>query len=42
MVNQICQHKLQLNTINTSDIEAPFLDLRLSISNGFVFLQNLW
>ena len=25
-----------LNKANTSDPEAPFLDLRLSISNGFV------
>ena len=28
--------ELQLNTANTSDTEAPFLDLHLSISNGFV------
>ena len=28
--------ELQLNKANTSDIEAPFLDLHLSISNGFV------
>ena len=28
--------KLQLNKANTSDTEAPFLDLHLSISNGFV------
>ena len=28
--------ELQLNKANTSDTEAPFLDLRLSISNGFV------
>ena len=27
---------LQLNKTNTSDTEAPFLDLHLSISNGFV------
>ena len=27
---------LQLNKANTSDTEAPFLDLHLSISNGFV------
>ena len=25
-----------MNKANTSDIEAPFLDLHLSISNGFV------
>ena len=28
--------ELQLNKANTSDTEAPFLDLYLSISNGFV------
>ena len=28
--------KLQLNEANTSDTKAPFLDLHLSISNGFV------
>ena len=36
MVNQIYPPELQLNTANTSDTEAPFLDLHLSISNGFV------
>ena len=36
MVNQIYPPELQLNKANTSDIEAPFLDLHLSISNGFV------
>ena len=34
MVNRILY--LQLNKANTSDTEAPFLDLHLSISNGFV------
>ena len=28
--------ELQLNKANTADTEAPFLDLHLSISNGFV------
>ena len=28
--------ELQLNKTNTSDTEAPFLDLHLSISNSFV------
>ena len=28
--------ELQLSKANTSDTEAPFLDLHLSISNGFV------
>ena len=36
MVNQIYPPELQLNKANTSDTEAPFLDLYLSISNGFV------
>ena len=35
MVNQIYPHELQLNKANTSDTEAPFLDLHLSISHGF-------
>ena len=36
MVNQIYPPELRLNNANTSDTEAPFLDLYLSISNGFV------
>ena len=36
MVNQNYPPELQLNKANTSDTEAPFLDLHLSISNGFV------
>ena len=36
MVNRIYTPELQLNKANTSDTEAPFLDLHLSISNGFV------
>ena len=36
MVNQIYPPELQLNKTNTSDTVAPFLDLHLSISNGFV------
>ena len=36
MVNRIYPPELQLNNANTSDAEAPFLDLHLSISNGFV------
>ena len=36
MVNRIYPPELQLNKSNTSDTEAPFLDLHLSISNGFV------
>ena len=36
MVNQIFPPELILNEANTSDTEAPFLDLHLSISNDFV------
>ena len=36
MVNRIYPPELHLNKANTSDTEAPFLDLHLSISNGFV------
>ena len=36
MVNRIHPPELKLNKANTSDSEAPFLDLHLSISNGFV------
>ena len=35
MVNRIYPPELQLNKANTSDTEALFLDLHLSISNGF-------
>ena len=36
MVNQTYPPELRLNRVNTPDTEAPFLDLHLSISNGFV------
>ena len=36
MVNRIYPPELQLNKANIADTEAPFLDLHLSISNGFV------
>ena len=36
MVNQIYPSVLQLNKANISDTEAPFLDLHLSVANGFV------
>ena len=39
MVNRIYPPELQLNKANTSDTEAPFLDLHLSISNGFVLFK---
>ena len=35
MVNQIYPPELQLNKADTSDTEAPFLDLHLSNSNSF-------
>ena len=36
MVSQIYASELQLNEANTSDTEAAFLDLHLSISNDIV------
>ena len=36
MVGQIFPTELQLNEVNSSDTEAPFLDLNLSITNGIV------
>ena len=36
MVGQIYPTELQLNKANSSDNEAPFLDLNLSITNGIV------
>ena len=36
MVSRIYPPELQLNKANTSDTEALFWDLHLSISNGFV------
>ena len=36
MVNRIYPSELQLNKANVSDPEASFLDLHLSISDGFV------
>ena len=36
MVSQIYNSELQLNKANTSDTEAAFLDLHLSISNDIV------
>ena len=36
MVGQIYSPELQLNKANSSDTEAPFLDLNLSITNGMV------
>ena len=36
MVKQMYPSELQLNKANSTDTEAPFLDLHLSIANGFV------
>ena len=36
MVGQIYDTELHLNKLNSSDTEAPFLDLKLSITNGIV------
>ena len=36
MANQIYPTELKLNRANTSDTDAPFLDLHLSLSNGCV------
>ena len=35
-VNRICPSELQLNKANVSYTEASFLDLHLSVSDGFV------
>ena len=39
MVSQIYPSELQLNKANTSDTEAAFLDLHLSISNDIVSIK---
>ena len=36
MVNRIYPSELQLNKANVSDTEVSFLDLHLSLSDGFV------
>ena len=38
MVGQIYPTELQLNKANSSDTEAPFLDLNVSITNDIFFL----
>ena len=38
-MNRIYLHELELNKANASDTEAAFLDLHLSISNGFVLIK---
>ena len=39
MVGQIYPIELQLNKANSSDTEAPFLGLNLSITNDVVLLK---
>ena len=39
MVNRFYPPELQLNKANTSDTEAPILDLHLYTSNGFVLFK---
>ena len=41
MVGQIYPTELQLNKANSSDTEAPFLDLNLSINNG-IFSSKIY
>ena len=41
MVNRIYPPELQLNKVNTSDTEAPFLDLHLSILTDFFFYTGV-
>ena len=39
MINRIYPSDLQLNKANVSDTEASFLDIHLSISDGFVKIK---
>ena len=39
MVGRIYPPESQLNKTNAFDTEAPFLDLNLSVSNGFVYFK---
>ena len=41
MVGQIYPTELQLNKANSSDTEAPFLDLNLSITNCIIVKYNI-
>ena len=42
MVGETIPTILLLNKANSSDTEAPFLDLNLSISNGRVFFSKIY
>ena len=39
MVGQIYPNELQFNQANSSDTGAPFLDLNLLITNGWLLLK---
>ena len=39
MVSQIYSAELQINKVNTSDTDASFSDLHLSVSDGFVLSE---
>ena len=39
LISQICPPELQLNKANSSDTKAAFLDLHLSIVDGFIFCK---
>ena len=39
-MDRIYAPKLEINNVNATDTEAAFLDLHLSISNGFVSSKN--
>ena len=41
MISQIYPSELQVNKANTSDTEAAFLDLHLSISNDIVLPKSM-
>ena len=41
MVGQIYPTELQLDKANSSDTEAPFLDLNLCITNGIVSFKRI-
>ena len=41
MVGQIYPTELQLNNANSSDTEAPILDLELSITNGIISSETM-
>ena len=41
LISQIYPSEDQLNKANSSETEAPLLDLHLSILNGFLYMQDL-